>query len=259
MKSITLILCVIALLGSAASGYFYMQIGSTRDQLQLKINQAESRSTELQTKLAEAGAQGEVLQKRLAELDADLGDAKSKVSAAEGRNTQLGRDVQQLRNQLTAKNDAEQTLNREISQLKRELAQSKLAASAASPEEVDGYKATIATLQARINELAAGRPSSTAVRGGPSEAVTGASNSAGADAGASFEVVSIGEKNGFVVINGGSAKNVVSGQKLTISRDGKTVAETVVSSVQDSYAIAQVVTGSLRGGLLKGDVATITQ
>ncbi|HEY9250132.1 MAG TPA: hypothetical protein VIO38_13415, partial [Rariglobus sp.] len=161
MKSLTLVLCVIAILGSAASTVFYFQIGNTKEQLQQQVSQAETRSTELQAKLTEAGTQGEALQTRLLALDNERAEAKSQASAAEGRNTQLGREIAQMRNQLTAKADAEQTLNGEISQLKRELAQSKLAASAATPEEVEGYKSTIATLQARVTELEANRSSST--------------------------------------------------------------------------------------------------
>jgi len=153
MKSLTLALCVIAILGSAASTFFYFQVGNSKELLKQDAVKAQARATELQSKLDDSTTQGDVLQKRLAELDSDLGEAKSKATAADSRSTQLTRDLAQLKNQLTAKTDAEQALNGEIAQLKREIAQAKLGASGTSSEEIDAYKASIASLQAKVTEL----------------------------------------------------------------------------------------------------------
>src|SRR5688572_13171903 len=110
MKSLTLVLCVIAILGAAASTFFYFQIGNTKEALTQEVAKADKSANELQVRLPESTAQGEVLQKRLAELDSDLGDAKSKATAADGRSAQLTRDIAQIRNQRAAKTDAEQAL-----------------------------------------------------------------------------------------------------------------------------------------------------
>lgn len=262
MKSLTLVLCVIAILGSAASTYFYFEVGNTKKDLEQKVTATESRASELQVKLTESASQGDALQKRLAALDSDLGEAKSKATAAETRGTQLTRDVAQLKNQITAKEDAEQALNREVAQLKRELAQSKLSASAATPEEVEAYKQNIATLQARVTELEAGRSSASGTVANTTASgatTTGAPATPSAPAGLSGEVVSIGAQNGFVVLNIGSAQGVQAGQNFTITRGANTVATAQISSVQSNYAIAQIATGSLRGGLAKGDKAVIAQ
>jgi len=253
MKSVTLALCVIAILGSAASTFFYIQIGKTKEQLQQQVATATTNSNALQAKLAEAEAQGEATQKRLLTVDNERAEAISKATAAESRSTQLARDVATIRNQLTAKDDAEQALNREISQLKRELAQAKLASFSTSPEEIEGYKTTIATLQAKVTELEANR----------STAGTMATTAAGATAAAAgsinAEVVSIGAQNAFVILNAGSGKGIQAGQNFTITRKGATVATAQVSSVQENYAVAQISAGSLRGGLIKGDTATLAQ
>lgn len=260
MKSLTLALCVIAILGASASTFFYFQIGNTKELLTQEVATAKAQSTDLQGRLTESTAQGEVLQKRLAELDSDLGDAKSKATSAEGRAAQLTRDVAQVKNQLTAKNDAEQALNREIADLKREVAQAKLASAAASPEEIENYKTTIASLQAKVTELEAGRSTvagSTVATGVAGS--TAATPVQGASVGASSQVVSIGDKNAFVVLNIGTAQGVQVGQKINVTRDADTVATAVVSSVQESYSIAQINVGSIKGGLVKGDTATIAQ
>lgn len=259
MKSLTLALCVVAILGSAASTFFYFQIGNTKEQLKQEVATSQANAANLQGRLNESTAQGEVLQKRLAELDTDLGDAKSKATAAEGRVAQLTRDLAQLKNQLTAKSDAEQALNREIADLKREIAQAKLAAAAASPEEIEAYKTTIASLTAKVSDLEASRATLANTTATTAAGGTATAAAPGAPAGSSAQVVSIGASNAFVVLNIGASQGVQPNQKVNITRAGAAVASAVVSSVQGDYSIAQIVAGSIRGGLLKGDTATLTQ
>ncbi len=251
MKSLTLVLCVVALLGSAASAFFYIKIGDTKTQLQQQVAQANTRTAELQAKLAEAGTQSEALQKRLAALDSDLGDAKSKITLSENRNVQLARDVDQLKNQITAKDDAAQALNTEIADLKSQIAKATLAAAAASPEEIERYKQTVATLQTRVTELEAIK-STAAVA-----AANGTSGGAKAAAGLEGKVVSVGNQNAFVVINLGSSQGVQVNSRFTVARGGTTLATAQVSSVEENYSIAQIAPDSLNGKLGKGDSATI--
>ena len=63
----------------------------------------------------------------------------------------------------------------------------------------------------------------------------------------------------FVVIKAGTAQGIEAKHNLVISRGGKVLAQAVVSSSQENYAIAQIVTGSLEGNLNKGDLATFAQ
>lgn len=264
MKSLTLVLCVIAILGSAASTYFYFEIGKTKEDLQAQVKKSQTEAADLNAKLTESTTQGEALQKRLAALDTDLGEAKTKVTAADTRNTELTRNISQLRNQVTAKEDAEKALNTEISQLKGELARAKLAASAATPEEIEGYKSKIETLEARVKELDASRSSTVASLPNTTGSMSGTEGSASpaapaAPADLSAEVVSVGAQNAFVVLNAGSAKGVQTGQNFAITRSGSNVAKAQVSSVQENYAIAQISAGTLQGSLSKGDVAALTK
>ena len=252
MKSLTLVLCVIALLSSAASTFFYFQIGDTKTKLQEQVAQAEQRTTDVQSKLADSSSQVDGLQKRLASMDSDLGDAKSKLTVSDNRNVELARNVDQLTNQVTAKDDAAKSLNDEIAGLKRDLAVAKLAASSASPEEIDNYKKTIATLQSRVAELEAGKPAVIVGADGTTQPAPVAPAP-----GLNGQVVSVGAQNAFVVINLGKGQGVQVNQKFTITRSNNTLATAVVSTVDDSYAIAQVITDSLRGTLGKGDVATL--
>ncbi|HTJ79776.1 MAG TPA: hypothetical protein VL357_12345 [Rariglobus sp.] len=251
MKSLTLVLCVIALLGSAASTFFYFQIGDTKTKLQQQVTLADNRTTDVQAKLSDANGQIDALQKRLASMDSDLGDAKSKLTSADNHSVELARNVDQLTNQVTAKEDAIKSLNEEVAGLKRDLGEAKL--NAVSPEEIDNYKKTIASLQDRVAELMAGKTTVVAADG-TSQVVA-----APASAGLSGQVVSVGTQNAFVVLNLGSAQGVQVNQKFTITRGGNTLATAAVSSVEASYSIAQIATDSLRGDLGKGDIATVAQ
>ena len=271
MKPLTLILCIIAILGSVASTFFFFQIGTAKEQLQQEVALATTKATQLQGKITESAAQSDALEKRLAELDSELGEAKSKASAADARSTQLGREATQLRTQLTTKTEAAQALTTELSQLKQELAQIKLTAATTAAEQSEAYKSTIANLQARLTDLIAINTKANP-RGGKSTRGVNADSAQGAVASATdappplvvedsngFQVMSIGADNGFVVIKAGSAQGIQPKQNLVISRSGKVLATAVVSSSQENYAIAQIVTGSLKGSLSKGDLATFAQ
>jgi len=256
MKSLTLALCVIAILGSAASTFFYFQIGDTKTKLEQQLTQANESTTAVQAKLTDANSQIDALQKRLASMDSDLGDAKSKLTLADNHGVELARTVDQLKNQITAKDDAAKALNDEIAGLKRDLAAAKLSVASVSPEEIDNYKKTIATLQSRVNELESSKP---AMASGAEGAATAASPASPAKAapGLNGQVVSVGAQNAFVVLNLGKAQNVQVNQKFSITRDGVPVASAQVSSVDDGYSIAQIAIDSLQGKLGKGDTATL--
>lgn len=270
MKPLTLILCVIAILGSVASTFFFFQIGTAKEQLQQEVALAATQATELQGKITEAAAQSEALQKRLAAMDNELGEAKSKASAADARSTQLARETTQLRTQLTGKTEAAQTLSTEINQLKQDLAQIKLTAATTAAEQSEEYKTTIANLQARITDLIAINNKANS-RGATTNRAVNAVSTPGVSTptpevpllvvedAAGFQVASIGADNGFVVIKAGTAQGIQPKQNLLISRSGKVLATAVISSSQENYAIAQIVNGSLKGNISKGDLATFAQ
>jgi hypothetical protein len=260
MKPLALLPYAIAVLSAAASTVFFLQMGSAKEQLRQESAQAATQATALQTQLTEAAARSEVLQKKLGVLDSDLGQAKSQATAAEARGTQLARETTQLRNQLAAKTDSAQALAGELGQLKQELAQVKLNAATTAAEQSEDHKTSLAALQSRVAELeaAAAKPSLRGNRANrSSKTAPGANGSLQPnDEAASYPVLSIAPANAFVVINAGVAQGIEPKQKLVISRAGQTLAEAVVSSCDDNFSIAQIVSQSLKGNLAKGDLAT---
>ena len=103
MKSLPLVLCALALLGAAAAAMLYFQIGNSKKILETQLASANSHATSLDSKLATAAEQNDLLEKRLATLDSDLGEAKSRLTTTEARNVQLARELAQTKAALAAR------------------------------------------------------------------------------------------------------------------------------------------------------------
>ncbi len=266
MKKLTLTLCVIAILGAAASAFFYIQIGSTKQDLNDQLTSEKSRATALEADLAQTKEQAANLQQRLTQLDSELGDAKSRLSSSETRAVQINRDLTQVRSQLSTKDQAVTEAQQQIEQLRSELVKARLNTTGGSPEETEQYKQTIAGLEARIQELqrnvASGATSTVAgstIATGASSTVAGAPVAAATPLPADFttQVASVGPQNAFVVLSFGSNQGAQPGQSFTIVRDGEEIARAQVSEVKEGYAIAQVLPSSIKSALRAGDGAAV--
>ena len=264
MKAITLVLCIPALLGSAASGYFWWQVGDTKKQLESKLQAETAAGAALREDLAKANAARTAVQADLTRSDSDLGDAKSRLTAAEARTIQVAREVESLKTAVAEKESAEKKLTADLDTLRRELVQTRLTSQTGSPEELEKYKQTIATLEAQVIQL----------QSSASHASSGTGTSTGTSSGesssnvvqpelsartAAAEVVKVGRKNAFVILDLGTADGIIVGNKFNITRDGETIAESVISEVTEGYAIAQIAPSSIKSALTAGDTATFTK
>ncbi|MEY4487629.1 MAG: hypothetical protein RIQ79_137 [Verrucomicrobiota bacterium] len=250
MKALTLSLAILALLGSAASGFFYFQIGNTKTVLQHDLSNEQIKSTGLKSNLDKTSAERDELQTKLSSTDAELGDTKSKLTASEARSVQLNRDLTQLKG-VAAKSEAEaQKLTSEVTELRRDLVQARIEAQTGSPVEIEKYKQTIASLQSK---LAVFQPEG--VTANPAETTSKPGETAHAASGTAHVAV-VGPKNSFVVLDIGSSSGIASGQKFLVARAGQVLAEAIVSEVKETYSIAQITPSSIKGALAVGDIAS---
>lgn len=264
MKALTLILAILAILGSAASGFFWWQIGDTKKQLQTELSASETKATNLEGDLAKAAEERTRLVTNLSRTDGELGDVKRSLTAAEARNVQVAREVETLKQSVAAKTAAEKKLNEDLDGLRRELVQTRLAAQVGNPEEIEQYKQTIATLEARVAELQAGpaigsRPSSSFTASSSASGSPAASAVAVSERTASARIAQVGPRNAFVVLELGTADGIVAGNRFNIVRDGKTIAEATVSSVQASFVVAQIAPASIQAAPVPGDTASLVR
>ena len=265
MKALTLILAILALLGSAASGFFWWQIGDTKKQLQTELSASQTKAANLEGDLAKAAEERTRLVANLSRTDGELGDVKRSLTAAEARNVQIGREAEALKQSVAAKTAAEKKLNEDLDVLRRELVQTRLAAQVGNPEEIERYKQTIATLEARIAELqAAPSPGSRPASSGTSSSsaqVSGTSAPAAvvSEPTASARIAQVGPRNAFVVLELGTADGIVAGNRFNLVRDGKTIAEATVSSVQATFVVAQIAPASIQAAPVPGDTASLVR
>lgn len=253
MKALNLTLAILALLGSAASGFFYFQIGNTKTVLQNQLAAEKTTVAGLKSNLEQTTTERDTLQTRLTATDGELGDTKSKLTAAEARAVQAGRDLVQAKAIITKAEADTQKLNADLAALRREVVQARLDAQVANPEEIEKYKQTIVTLEAQLASIQGGGNTTGSTAAGASVGTAKPALSARASA---ARVAAVGPKNAFVVLELGSADGVGVGQKFIIAREGQLVADATVSEVKDTYAIAQVNPTTIKSSLASGDVAS---
>lgn len=254
MKALTLSLSVIAILGSAASGYFWYEVGNQKKELQGQLASEQTRANGLQENLTTTTAALESTKTSLASESAAHVDTKSRLTATEAKVIQVSRDLDTTKRSLAAKETSERELQAKYTEIQRELVQARLASQVGTPEEIEKFKQTIAALEARLAGSASTDGSAPAAGATDSAAAAAPAPSART---AAADVLRIGTKNAFVVLGLTAADGIKIGDKFAISRDGAVIASSVISEIKDTYAIAQVVPSSIKSTLQSGDTAAL--
>jgi len=261
MPRLPLILCAIALLGSALSAALYFQIGNSKKILELRLADANTRAAKLDADLARANELTGDLKAKVATTTSELQQTRAELATARARGRQLELDLSAIRVDLSAAREdlaatrsvvslyerTAQGLAEEITALKQDLADTR--ASLATPEAVAAYKSTIAELERQL---------ATARNGVVLPSAPGASTAAFSSRTAGrATILSVGPDNAFVVLNFGSARGAQPGQRLTVSHGTNEVAVVLISDVRPNFSVAQVLPDTLRGALQKGDLAVL--
>lgn len=246
MTRLPLILCIVALLGSAVSAALFFHIGNSKQVLASRLADAQQRAGKLEADLAAANERSGGLQDRLRTADHALDQARLKLEASEARAAAGERDLAQTKNVLAVYELTARALADEITALRQDLSDTR--ATHAPPETVAAYKSAIAELEKQLATARAG----TAAPGAAAASTAVFTNRAGR-----ATILTVGPENAFVVLNFGSARGAKLGQKLAVSQGTSDVATVQISDVRAHYSIAQVLTDSLRGVLQKGDSATL--
>lgn len=253
MQRLPLILCLIALIGSAVSAALFFEIGNSKQVLELRLADATNRASQLDRELAAANQQNGSLKARLGNVASELETTRTQLAAVEKRAGQLDRDLVGAKSDLSAAKEVvavyemtARALADEVAALRRDLSDSR--ASNASPEAVAAYRATIAELERQL---------ATARNGAVAPAAVAASTAVFTSRAGRATILTVGPQNAFVVLNFGSARGAQLGQKLTVSQGSDEVATVLISDVRTNYSVAQVLPDTLRGVLQKGDLAVL--
>lgn len=247
MRNLTLILCVVALAGSVASGVLYFLIGNTKQELFQRWQNTEAQLNAAETRVASLEGQNEELTAQTRSLDAELAAAKRELTENNVQLNQL-RDALDLAeearaNAVSEREDAVAELaavETEIVALRDQLATS------ISPTEAQRYRRTIADLEARTGEL----EQYIARQNQDPSLVSGRAQHA--------QVLKVGPQNAFVVINFGATHGAAPNQRIQLQRGSEPLGIAEISLTKEHYSIAQVLPGTLSGSIRKGDAAFLT-
>ncbi len=246
MHRLPIILCLLALAGSAVSAVLYLQIGNSKQLLALRLADVSSRAEKLDGALAAANEQNGALKARLDNTESEFGAAKVRLTTLETRTQELGRDLASAKSVLEFYETTARGLADEVTSLREDLSDARK--SNASPDAVQGYKNTIAELERQLAQ---------AQNGAAAPSVVGASTAVFASRAGRATVLNVGPENAFVVLNFGTQRGAAIGQKLTVSQGNDEVATVLISDVRTNFSIAQVLPDTLRGVLHKGDSAIL--
>ncbi|RRJ96317.1 hypothetical protein Ga0100231_020710 [Opitutaceae bacterium TAV4] len=248
MKTLTLVLSILALLGAGASTYLYVGIGEQKQKLTQERDDQTKRADGLDADLKKSQEAHTATKGQLAAKDTELGNTKSQLQSEKARTTQLTRDLDAAKKAYAAKEKSEKELNTQVVTLREEIVRLRLAAPEGSSDEV---KAALAAAEIKIKELE-----------GQLTGDIGKSGSAQGGKGVptrllNTAVASVGTDNAFVILDVGNKQGAAIGQFFSIKRDGNEIARARVSAVRDELTIAQVEPKSIKSDLLKGDAASI--
>ncbi len=253
MHRLPVILCVIALLGSTLSAMLFFRIGNSKQLLELRLTDANTRATKLDSDLATVNEQNGSLKARIGALDAQVGTldielagTKTKLAAADARTGQLTTDLAQTKDVLALYESTARALADDVAALRKDLEESRT--SNASPDAVAAYKSTITELERQL---------ATARNGAAAPATSGGSTAVFANRAGRATVLTVGPDSAFVVLNFGEARGAQLGHRLTVSHGSTVVATVLVSDVRANFSVAQVLPDLLRGVLQKGDSAVL--
>ena len=247
MNRLSLVLCLLALLGSGVSAMLYFEIGNSKKILVTQLADTSARAGKLEADLASANEQNGALKSKVTALDADLGAMKIQFVSTEARATKLDGDLRQSRNVLSLYEQTARALAEEVSSLRTDLSDTR--ATHASPEAVIAYKNTIAELERQLANASR--------NGAAAPTAAGASTAVFTSRIGRATVMTVGAESAFVVLNFGSARGAQLGQKFSVNQGTDTVATVLISDVRTNFSIAQVLPDTLRGVLQKGDSALL--
>ncbi|WP_414663101.1 hypothetical protein [Horticoccus sp. 23ND18S-11] len=253
MHRLPLILCAVAVLGSTLSAVLFFRIGNSKQLLELRLSEAQHRTSRLDAELATVNEKNAALNARVGALDNELTSTLARVVAADARSVQLERDLASNRDNLTATKEVlavyeltARALAEEVAGLRQDLDETRQ--SNASPEAVAAYKTTIAELERQL---------ATARNGAAAPSAAGASTAVFASRAGRATILTVGPQNAFVVLNFGSARGAQVGHKLSVTQGTAEVATVLISDVRLHLSVAQVLPETLRGVLQKGDLAVL--
>ena len=247
MNSITNFLSVLAVFAAIASGGLYFLNLQEANNLTQEL---QSTNTQLSTTLSkniEQSAKIDDLSAQLQQSNQTLEENRSNITVITARSNQLKRENVRLSDELDMRLDKEESLQITLSDLKKEMAE--LRANSISLDKATEYEQEISTLEARILQLKNLQATASTVYF--SDTYRNLKTPPG---GLSGQILTVGPKSSFVVINLGYTSGVRLDHLLAIQRGGKLIANIQVTEVKENLSIARILPESMAIDPEAGDI-----
>jgi septal ring factor EnvC (AmiA/AmiB activator) len=252
MKGISLLLTVLAVIAAGVSTALFFMVREKRGALQAELTELRRKVAQMEQRSADLKAERDTAVSRAAAVEAGIAETKARNTTLEARNAQLARENTQMREQLTTRESADKTASDQIADLRRQLveaqAKSAITVGGVPPEQIASYEARITDLEAQIATLRriSGNPAGTA----------SAEDLARVPADLSGNVIEVGPRSAFVVLDIGSRDGAAPSLEMVVRRGLTVVARVRLTDVRESYSIAHVLPRTGTGTVRSGDTAT---
>ncbi|MEC7906566.1 MAG: hypothetical protein VYC82_05020 [Verrucomicrobiota bacterium] len=247
MNYITNFLSVLAVIGAIASGGFYFLNLQEANNLSQELQIANTQLSTTQSKNIEQSSKIDDLSAQLQQSNQTLEETRSNITVIMARSNQLKRENGRLSDELDMRLDKEESLQIALADLKKEMAE--LRANSISLDKATAYEQEIASLEARILQLKNSQATASTVS--LSDTYRTLKTAPG---GLSGQILTVGPKSSFVVINLGYISGVRLDHLLEIQRDGKLVANIQVTEVKENLSIARILPESMENDPETGDI-----
>ena len=257
---------VVITLAAAGLGVALWQERSANARLAAQATRLSRQNADLRYEARQAAEQAEKFGRHAVELDSQLGSAKSRTTATEVKHFQLTRE-------LSEREQREVALMAELATLQQKLTESALPTGESSgevaaapsgaratppastpvapPIDVSAYRTRIADLEQQLTHLL------TRALAEPVTAPAVAPEPAAAPP-EPYQVVRIGPRDSFVVLDFGAIQGALPGQILSLWRGTSEVARVQISDARPRFSLAQVLSATLKGQLQTGDLVLLT-
>jgi hypothetical protein len=236
---------VVITLAAAGLGVALWHERSVRAGLAAQVTRLARQNADLRYEAKQAAAQAEKFGRHAVELDSQLGSAKSRTTATEVRQAQLTRE-------LSEREQREVALMTELATLRQQVAEPAIpAAPPAPPIDINALRTRIIALEQQLTQLLT-RALAEPVSAAAVEPETAPATSE------PYQVVRVGPRDAFVVLDFGAAHGARPGQILSLWRGTSELARVQISDARPRFSLAQVLSATLKGQLQTGDLVLLT-
>ncbi|HAV12986.1 MAG TPA: hypothetical protein DCX06_05770 [Opitutae bacterium] len=269
MKSLSLILRIVAIVAAVAAAGIYFAAQGKLAEKQTELEAAQSARQAVQAELETANNQVTSLESRVSEEREALAKAKRDLESMRSEMYTARQEVTRTQQQLNEAKNQIDGLNQTAKKLRSDLISSEQSLASASnegelarlTERVKELESTNSTLKSDLEAERSASSARAATSSATGSTVGGTSTYSintnapavqPASIGTSTTIASVSPENGLIVLNGASELGLTPGTEITLIQDLKALGKVQVIAIQDDLAVANILPGAKTRSMVAG-------